>query len=59
MTIQKVLECDSVEALESLRQVIDNPVLEEHIGYTDEMKLKDAMEVLDRLITDLKTADKE
>ena len=58
MTIQKVLYYDATEALEALRQVIDSPVLEEHIGYTDELKLKDAMQILDKLATELKTMDK-
>ena len=55
MTIQKVLFYDSTEALESLRQVIDNPVLEKHIGYTEELKLKEAMQILDKLATELKS----
>ena len=57
MTIQKVLEYDAAEALEALRQVIDNPELENHINYTEEMKLKDAMQILDKVVTELKTDD--
>ena len=57
MTIQKVLEYDAAEALEALRQVVDNPELENHINYTEEMKLKDAMQILDKIVTELKTGD--
>ena len=57
MTIQKVLEFDATEALEALRQVIDSPVLRNQIAYTDELKLKEAMDVLDKLVTELKSMD--
>ena len=54
MTIEKVLQFDATEALEALREVIDNPALGQHIGYTDELKLKESMDVLDKLVTELK-----
>ena len=57
MTIQKVLEYDAAEALEALRQVIDNSALEDLISVTEEMKLKEAMQVLDKVVTELKTDD--
>lgn len=56
MTIQKVLEYDAMEALEALRQVIDNPALD--IAHTDEMTLQEALKVLDKVVTELKTMDK-
>lgn len=56
MTIQKVLEYDVIEAMESLRQVLDNPSLE--IGHTEEMTLKEALGILDKVATELKTMDK-
>ena len=54
MTIEKVLQFDATEALEALREVIDNPALSQQIGYTEELTLKEAMGVLDKLVTKLK-----
>ena len=58
MTIQKVLEYDIIEAMESLRQALDNPALGNLIGNTEEMTLKEALKVLDKAATELKAMDK-
>ena len=58
MTIEKVLEYDVIEAMESLRQVLDNPALGNHIGCTEEMTLKEALGILDKVATELKAMDK-
>ena len=58
MTIQKVLEYDVIEAMESLLQVLDNPALGNLIGNTEEMTLKEALKVLDKVATELKAMDK-
>lgn len=58
MTIQKILEYDVMEAMESLRQVLDNSALGDLIGNTEEMTLKEALKVLDKAATELKTMDK-
>ena len=56
MTIEKVLEYDAEAALLDINEVIDNPVLSDHLGYTEELKLKEAREILDKLVTELKKA---
>ena len=58
MTIQKILEYDVIEAMEGLRQVLDNPALGNLIGNTEEMTLKEALKVLDKAATELKSMDK-
>ena len=58
MTIEKVLEYDVIEAMESLRQALDNPALGNHIGCTEEMTLKEALGILDKVATELKAMDK-
>ena len=58
MTIEKVLEYDVIEAMEGLRQVLDNPALGNLIGNTEEMTLKEALKVLDKAATELKAMDK-
>jgi hypothetical protein len=58
MTIEKVLEYDVIEAMESLRQVLDNPALGNLIGHTEEMTLKEALGILDKAATELKAMDK-
>lgn len=59
MNKEKMLQCDATEALQLLSQVIDNPALERLIGYTEEMKLQEALKVLDKVVTKLKKQEKD
>ena len=59
MNKEKMLQCDATEALQLLSQVIDNPALERLISYTEEMKLQEALKVLDKVVTKLKKQEKD
>lgn len=59
MNKEKMLQCDATEALQLLSQVIDNPALERLISYTEEMKLQEALKVLDKVVTELKKQEKD
>lgn len=59
MTKERMLKFDALVALQGLHDVIENPETENFLTVTEEMQLKEAAKILDKMVTELKKQEKD
>lgn len=59
MTTERMLKFDALVALQGLNDVIENPETENFLTVTEEMQLKEAAKILDKMVTELKKQEKD
>ena len=59
MTKERMLKFDALVALQGLNDVIENPETENFLTVTEEMQLKEARAICDKLVTELKKQEKD
>ena len=59
MTKERMLKFDALVALQGLNDVIENPETEKFLTVTQEMQLKEAAKILDKMVTELKKQEKD
>ena len=59
MTKERMLKFDALVALQGLNDVIENPGTENFLTVTEEMQLKEAAKILDKMVTELKKQEKD
>lgn len=59
MTKERMLKFDALVALQGLNDVIENPETENFLTVTEEMQLKEAAKILDKMVTELKKQEKD
>lgn len=59
MTTERMLKFDALVALQGLHDVIENPETENFLTVTEEMQLKEARAICDKLVTALKKQEKD
>lgn len=59
MTTERMLKFDALVALQGLNDVIENPETEKFLTVTQEMQLKEAAKILDKMVTELKKQEKD
>lgn len=59
MTTERMLKFDVLVALQGLHDVIENPETENFLTVTEEMQIKEAAKILDKMVTALKKQEKD
>lgn len=59
MTTEKLLQYQATEAATLLNDILENPSRAGFMGWDQETKLKEAVQVLDKLVTELKNQEKD